>query len=105
MHHTFIEDCRSISINQLKLAGLEPLQLDVNGQIITLTTSGCNYGGKRLWFTCPKCKQRVGRLYQKPLSSLFICRHCNKLHYQLTYFRRSQSETVMKLIHKTRLLS
>ncbi len=31
-------------------------------QSIQLDTTACNYGGRRLWFRCPNCDQRVARI-------------------------------------------
>ncbi len=58
---------------------------------IPLTTTPCNYGSKRYWFTCPwyksgiYCGRRVGVLYKD--GDYFACRHC----YNLTYSSRNQS--------------
>ncbi len=58
---------------------------------IPLTTTPCNYGGKRYWFTCPwykngnYCGKRVGVLYKD--GDYFACRHC----YNLTYSSRNLS--------------
>lgn len=42
----------------------------------------CNYGGVRLYFTCPDCYRRVLKLYNPPSKELFSCRHCLDLTYQ-----------------------
>jgi len=58
---------------------------------IPLTTTHCNYGGKRYWFICPwykngnYCGKRVGVLYKD--GDYFACRHC----YNLTYASRNAS--------------
>ncbi len=58
---------------------------------IPLTTTACNYGGKRYWFICPwyksgvYCGKRVGVLYKD--GDYFACRHC----YNLTYASRNLS--------------
>lgn len=55
---------------------------------IPLTTTPCNFGGKRYWFICPwykngvYCGKRVGTLYKD--GDYFACRHC----YDLTYGSR-----------------
>lgn len=52
---------------------------------IPLTTTPCNYGGVRYWFTCPwyvsdkYCGRRVGVLYLD--GKHFACRHCHNLTY------------------------
>ena len=40
-----------------------------------------NFGGRRWWFSCPKCERRCGRIYLPPARSRFGCRSC----YNLTY--------------------
>jgi hypothetical protein len=58
---------------------------------IPLTSTPCNYGGKRYWFTCPMfkggiyCGKRVNTLYKD--GDYFACRHC----YNLTYSSRNLS--------------
>ena len=55
----------------------------------------CNYGGKRQWFICPHCGERVAIVYG--LSSRFLCRHCYDLKYS------SQSEAALdRMIRKAR---
>ncbi len=52
---------------------------------IKLTTTPCNYGGKRYWFICPLskngryCGQRVGVLFS--IDKWFGCRHCGDICY------------------------
>ena len=49
---------------------------------IKLETTQPNYGGKRLWFTCPLTHERVGVLYSPPGSKWFASRHAYNLKYQ-----------------------
>ncbi|MDD3284360.1 MAG: hypothetical protein PHZ07_02085 [Patescibacteria group bacterium] len=52
---------------------------------IKLTTTQCNYGGKRYWFICPLikngkvCGRRVGVLFS--IGKWFGCRHCGNIAY------------------------
>ncbi|MFH1253153.1 MAG: hypothetical protein V1664_02370 [Candidatus Uhrbacteria bacterium] len=52
---------------------------------IELTTTPCNYGGKRYWFVCPLvenekiCGRRVGVLFL--IDKQFGCRHCGNFAY------------------------
>lgn len=52
---------------------------------IELTTTSCNYGGKRYWFICPLtkngryCGRRVGALFS--IGKWFGCRHCGEIAY------------------------
>ncbi len=53
--------------------------------VIKLTTTPCNYGGKRYWFICPlikngkRCGRRVGVLFN--IGKWFGCRHCGDIAY------------------------
>jgi len=53
---------------------------------VYLDWTGCNLGGRRVWFRCPAkgCGRRVAVLYG---GSIFACRHCHELAYD------SQRET------------
>lgn len=46
---------------------------------VSLTTSKCNFGGKRYWFKCPHCNIRAGTLYKT--NGYFACRSCHNLTY------------------------
>lgn len=52
---------------------------------VELTTTPCNYGGKRYWFICPLskngryCGRRVGVLFS--IGRWFGCRHCGEIYY------------------------
>lgn len=51
---------------------------------IPVTTVRPNFGGERLYFTCPSgdCGKRVSKLYLPPNSSRFACRSCHNLGYK-----------------------
>lgn len=52
--------------------------------IVWLERTRCNYGGKRIWFGCSGCEQRVTKLYiVRRLGELtrFRCRRCLDLAY------------------------
>ncbi|CAM3948434.1 hypothetical protein PSAR109036_01030 [Psychrobacter arenosus] len=55
---------------------------------VAVTTTPCNYGNCRYWWSCPNCHKRVGVLYK---AGLYVCRHCLGLNYhsqhQHTYQR------------------
>lgn len=53
-----------------------------NDYRIWLSTTPCNYGGKRYWFCCPYCGRRVGTLYLTGRYDKFICRECSNLSYE-----------------------
>ncbi len=62
--------------------------------LVPLQTTPCNYGGERIWGTCPKCHRRISQLYQPVSRSLyqrrygllprlpFACRECHNLSYK-----------------------
>lgn len=77
------EQTASIVIETLPGLGLR-LHYSVNGQPVTpylvrwdITTP--HYGGRRFWWLCPKCGQRVAFLYG---GRLFLCRRCHGLTYE-----------------------
>lgn len=41
-----------------------------------------HYGGRRLWFICPRCGRRCAILY---LGSIVACRNCLRLYYPCSY--------------------
>ena len=59
-------------------------------QRVQLTYSLGPQGGKRPWFVCPTCRQRVGVLYHGE-GLPFRCRICCKLAYPSQYQSRDQS--------------
>jgi hypothetical protein len=42
------------------------------------------FGGSRLWFLCPHCWRRSGKLYLAPGQIYYLCRGCARLTYQST---------------------
>ena len=56
-------------------------------QNIPLVTTRLHSGGKRYWFSCPNCRQRVGRLHLPRGANRFLCRNC----YDLTYVSCQES--------------
>ena len=70
--------------------GIYNAQERINSTIF-LTSTPCNYGGKRYWFICPlfnngaACGKRVGVLYK--VEKYFGCRHC----FNLTYDSRREN--------------
>lgn len=55
---------------------------------IRLQSTPTQFGGERLWFTCPlifrgvPCERRVAKLYSPPAARYFGCRRCYDLTYQ-----------------------
>jgi len=95
---TLVEQCYSVSIQQLILGGINTDCIEIDGQMVQLDRTKCHYGGYRVWFLCPACHRRIGNLYRKPLSNQFFCRHCNNLTYQLMTFHRSRYESFIKAV-------
>lgn len=78
-------------------------------QHIEFTFSHCNYGGNRLWFRCPSCGRRVGKLFlpatlyirdwqtgMRERTHTFACRHC----CGLTYLQRQDRSKYWTLLHR-----
>lgn len=51
-------------------------------ETVDLQFTPCAYGGRRYWFTCPRCDRRAGCLYISPRDSRWACRICHKLTYK-----------------------
>jgi hypothetical protein len=51
---------------------------------IPLTRTYPHFGGYRLWFLCPRCSTRCGKLYLAPGQVYYVCRKCADLTYQST---------------------
>lgn len=49
---------------------------------IPIDYTECHFGGERPWFRCPKCNDRVGKLYSTARSVEYICRDCGGLIYR-----------------------
>ncbi len=70
---------------------------------IVLQTTPTQFGGQRLWFTCPlivngvKCDRRVGKLHLPPGAQYFGCRTC----HDLTYRSCQQAHREQRLIAST----
>ena len=69
---------------------------------IQLTTTPCNFGGKRYWFICPlvvdgvPCGRRVAKLYLPPNSKYFGGRHCYNLTYRSCQEHDSRVDALAK---------
>ncbi|MFC1844045.1 hypothetical protein ACFLZ5_04585 [Thermodesulfobacteriota bacterium] len=70
-------------------------EIDRFSQKIELTQTSCHYGGKRPWFECPTCKNRVAVLYF--CLSHFQCRKCSNLTYPC-----QKEREVFRLFRKAR---
>jgi hypothetical protein len=72
----------AIAISWLADRGGGPCNVEV---WVDLCHTRCHFGGSRIWFQCPRCHSRCGKLYLA-LDRL-LCRHCVGAAY------RCQSET------------
>jgi hypothetical protein len=50
--------------------------------VVPVEWTPCNFGGRRPWFRCPRCDDRVGKLYLPPRGHYFLCRDCHDLSYR-----------------------
>jgi len=100
MSKTLIEHCQPVSASSLGLAAFNPTSIEINGQLVKVTATECNYGGIRIWFVCPNCQKRMGKLFRKPMSKSFFCRRCNDLTYLSTRLRRSLIEEDARLMKR-----
>lgn len=70
---------------------------------VELSTTECNFGGTRYWFTCPltindvPCNRRVGTLYLPPNGEHFGCRHCYNLTYECQKEHDKSADAFRKL--------
>lgn len=87
----------------------DPKQVTITGelsngqqfeQVVSVTATACTYGGKRYWFTCPKCEARAAVLYYR---SGYSCRKCTGLGYKTQLQRPldravKRAETIRKAL-------
>lgn len=62
-------------------------QIEVMGFKLNLSTSHTRFNGKRYWFSCPICNNRVGTIYRHPISPQVGCRNCLKIQYKKQRFK------------------
>ena len=84
-----VEDCYRISMKDyLARAKAKIKEILLTSEMslleapILLSESRTGYGGKRYWFTCPKCNKRLGVLLIHPISKDIGCRKCLNLEYR-----------------------
>lgn len=64
---------------------------------VTIIWEPCNFGGQRPYFLCPRCGNRIMKLYGL---DRFLCRSCNHLAYQCQ--RESASDRTLRKDWKLR---
>jgi hypothetical protein len=90
---TLSKDIQSVQVGYVSPAAQKYVEYP-----IYLTTTPCNYGGKRYWFICPlavngvTCGKRVGCLYLCGI--YFGCRYC----YNLTYTKCNRGQRYKSLV-------
>lgn len=47
--------------------------------MVGIVKTACNYSGSRYWFTCVRCRKRVGALYRY---GTYGCQHCIGANYK-----------------------
>lgn len=57
-------------------------QGDSKNHTLSLAWTDCNFGGKRPWFLCPNCGDRVEKLYSPHGEMKYLCRNCWDLTYK-----------------------
>ncbi|MBU0753279.1 MAG: hypothetical protein KJ787_10770 [Gammaproteobacteria bacterium] len=69
-------------------------------EVVDLTYTGCNYGGRRAWFVCNRigCCRKVAVLYETPKG--FRCRHCARVIYRST--REREYDRMLRRARKSR---
>ena len=87
------ENCQKVSIDELvRLANKQLRQdwvknrVELAGVGIGLVTSKTRFGGERLWFSCPKCQKRVGKLYRDQ-AGILGCRNCLGIKYAKSRYK------------------
>ena len=90
-----IEHCQKLNINKLVRSVKSELtkvklqsKIDALGQELDVSTTPCNFGGKRFWFLCPSCRKKVGTLYKTPTKDTLLCRKCHNLTYLKSRYNR-----------------
>lgn len=89
-----VEECQIIELSalletyrsQIKQAVISA-EIQALGTPITLTTTKTPFGGTRLWFCCPNCGARAGKLIVHPQNLLLGCRTCFKIDYRKHRYR------------------
>jgi hypothetical protein len=64
--------------------GSQPVQ-------VKLVATTPNFGGRRYWYLCPHCGQRVRKLYEADGTSFPACRTCLGLQYESQYRKDAES--------------
>ncbi len=92
--NNLIESCQKIEIDEIirrvnKEVKYHILQshIEATGFKLNLVTSETRFNGKRYWFSCPICNNRVGTIYKHPVSNQVGCRNCLNLVYKTRRYK------------------
>jgi hypothetical protein len=87
------EYCQKVNINELIRrvnSGLKQsliqCQPELSGVAIAFKTSRTRFNGERLWFSCPSCSKRVGKLFRTSDNRL-SCRICLGAKYRKNRYK------------------
>ena len=87
--NNLVEHSQKINIDDIvRLANKEVKRqilqsyIEVLGFKLNLLTSSTRFNGKRYWFSCPICNNRVGIIYRDPVSLQIGCRNCLNIQYR-----------------------
>jgi len=72
-----------VSINRASLLAtisLIAVRVGSEENIIKITHTSCNFGGRRMWFLCPRCDKRAAIIFTK--DRVWACRTCLQLTYR-----------------------
>jgi len=97
-----IEECESVSVSEvlaeyrrtIKLQMLSSVFL-VDGVEVSVSISRTHNGGERLWFKCPSCEARKGKLLKTPEGSLG-CSSCLPVQYSSVRYKGMAEAGVKK---------
>jgi len=92
--NNLVEQCQKINIDdivrqvnkEVKCQVLQS-QIEVMGLKLNLLTSRTRFNGKRYWFSCPTCNNRIGTIYRHPISLQVGCRNCLGIQYRKQRFK------------------
>ena len=79
-------------VDELESDGLK-LYYQKGEQKIEMVHTRCQKGGGRLWFKCPLCGKRCGKLYRPFFEPEYACRKCHVLQYR----SKQKSSTVQEI--------
>jgi len=69
-----------------------------NQSTFNIVTTPCHYGGVRYWFECPRCEERVAKLYEE--KDDFYCRKCLDLEYYSHTVNYRSLEPILRRMRK-----